>query len=40
MIPGVVEDTVDIILNLKELLVKMHTDEPKTLRIEAEGEER
>jgi DNA-directed RNA polymerase subunit alpha len=38
MIPGVVEDTVDIILNLKELLVKMHTDEPKTLRIEAEGE--
>ncbi|HCD41398.1 MAG TPA: DNA-directed RNA polymerase subunit alpha, partial [Firmicutes bacterium] len=38
VIPGVVEDTVDIILNLKELLVKMHTDEPKTLRIEAEGE--
>ncbi len=38
VIPGVVEDTIDIILNLKELLVKLHTDEPKTLRIEAEGE--
>ena len=38
VIPGVVEDTIDIILNIKELLVKLHADEPKTLRIEAEGE--
>jgi DNA-directed RNA polymerase subunit alpha len=37
VIPGVVEDTIDIILNLKELLVKLHADEPKTLRIEMEG---
>lgn len=37
-IPGVVEDTIDIILNLKSLSVKLHTDEPKTMRIEAEGE--
>lgn len=36
-IPGVVEDTTDIVLNLKELLVKMHEDEPVTLRIVAEG---
>jgi DNA-directed RNA polymerase subunit alpha len=38
VIPGVVEDTIDIILNIKELLVKLHSDEPKTLRIEVEGE--
>ncbi len=38
VIPGVVEDTTDIILNLKELLVKMHTDERKVIRIEAQGE--
>lgn len=38
VIPGVVEDTIDIILNLKELLVKLYADEPKTLRIEMEGE--
>ncbi len=37
-IPGVVEDTTDIILNLKELLVKLHADEPVTMRLEAEGE--
>lgn len=37
-IPGVVEDTTDIILNLKELLVKLHTDEPVIVRIEAEDE--
>ncbi len=33
-IPGVVEDTVDIVLNLKKLLVRMHTDEPSLIRIE------
>lgn len=37
-VPGVVEDTTDIILNLKELLVKLHTDERKFIRIEATGE--
>ncbi|GAW90881.1 DNA-directed RNA polymerase subunit alpha [Calderihabitans maritimus] len=36
-IPGVVEDTTDIILNLKNLSVKLLTDEPKVVRIEAEG---
>lgn len=36
-IPGVVEDTTDIILNLKSLRVKLHTDEVKTVRIEAKG---
>lgn len=34
-IPGVREDVTDIILNLKTLCLKMHTDEPKVLRIEA-----
>ncbi|MDI3533672.1 MAG: DNA-directed polymerase subunit alpha [Thermosediminibacterales bacterium] len=37
-IPGVVEDTTEIILNLKGLVLKSHTDEPKVLRIEAKGE--
>lgn len=37
-IPGVVEDVTDIILNLKQLSLKVHSDETKTLRIEAEGE--
>ncbi|MEW6662787.1 MAG: DNA-directed RNA polymerase subunit alpha [Bacillota bacterium] len=37
-VPGVLEDVTDIILNLKALAVKLHTDEPKTVRLEAEGE--
>ena len=37
-IPGVVEDVTDIILNLKQLSLKLHTDEGKTVRIESEGE--
>ncbi|NPV54039.1 MAG: DNA-directed RNA polymerase subunit alpha [Firmicutes bacterium] len=37
-IPGVVEDTTDIILNLKELLLRLYVDEPKVIRVEAEGE--
>ncbi|HLN61763.1 MAG TPA: DNA-directed RNA polymerase subunit alpha [Symbiobacteriaceae bacterium] len=37
-IQGVVEDVTDIILNLKQLSLKVHSDEPKTLRIEADGE--
>jgi len=31
---GVVEDVADIILNIKGLVVKMHTDTPKTIRID------
>ncbi|MCR4403432.1 MAG: DNA-directed RNA polymerase subunit alpha [Firmicutes bacterium] len=38
VIPGVVEDTIDILLNLKGLLVKLHSDGPKIVRIEAQGE--
>lgn len=37
-IPGVREDTTDIILNLKGLALKMYGDEPLTIRIEAQGE--
>lgn len=37
-IPGVREDTTDIILNLKGLAIKMYTDEPQVVRIEAQGE--
>ena len=39
-IPGIREDVTDIILNLKSVCLKMHTDEPKILRLEAltEGE--
>jgi DNA-directed RNA polymerase subunit alpha len=37
-IPGVVEDTTNIILNLKGLPLKLSSDEPKVLRIEALGE--
>jgi len=31
-IPGVVEDTTDLILNLKEIRLKLHTDKPKPSR--------
>ena len=37
-IDGVVEDTVDIVLNLKKLLVKLHSDDPVTIRVEADQE--
>lgn len=37
-IPGVAEDVTEIILNLKKLSAKLHSDEPKVVRIEAEGE--
>ena len=36
-IPGVVEDVTDIILNLKALALKVHTDEPQTIWLEASG---
>ena len=34
-IQGVVEDATDIILNLKQIPLKMHTDQPKTLTLRA-----
>lgn len=36
-IPGVVEDTTEIILNLKQLSLRIHSDEEKILEIEKEG---
>lgn len=33
-IPGVLEDVTEIVLNLKHLVVRMHTDEPKQLTID------
>ncbi len=37
-IPDVLEDVTDIILNLKQVRLKMHSMEPKVLRIEKQGE--
>jgi DNA-directed RNA polymerase subunit alpha len=37
-IPGVREDVTDIILNLKELLLRMHGYGPKVINIQAEGD--
>ncbi|MDK2924555.1 MAG: DNA-directed polymerase subunit alpha [Bacillota bacterium] len=36
-IPGVVEDVPEIILNLKELALKLHSDTPKVMRLQARG---
>ncbi|HEX3946564.1 MAG TPA: DNA-directed RNA polymerase subunit alpha [Acidimicrobiales bacterium] len=36
-LPGVKEDVTDIILNLKDLLVRVHADEPVTLRFDKRG---
>ena len=36
-IPGVKEDVVDIMLNLKNVRLKVHTDEPIELRLEKKG---
>lgn len=36
-IPGVVEDTTEIILNLKQLVLKYDSEEPKIIRIEQRG---
>lgn len=36
-IPGITEDVTDIILNLKEVRIKMNNAEPQTLRVEAKG---
>lgn len=37
-IPGVKEDVVEMILNIKGLTAKLHSEEPVTVRINAEGE--
>jgi DNA-directed RNA polymerase subunit alpha len=36
-IPGVVEDVTDIIINLKSLALKLYSDEPETIYLEATG---
>ena len=36
-IKGVTEDVTDIILNLKDLVLQVHSDEPVTLRLDAKG---
>ena len=36
-IPGVVEDATDIVLNIKSLVVKNTSDQPKTIRIDKHG---
>lgn len=36
-LPGVLEDVTDIVLNVKSLVVKMEGDEPKTMRLAAQG---
>jgi len=37
-VPGVIEDVTEIILNIKELAIKLHGDGPKVAYIDAEGE--
>lgn len=37
-IPGVVEDVTDVILNLKEVRVKLLAEPPRTIRVEAQDE--
>ena len=37
-VPGVMEDVTDIIINLKSLCLKLHTEEEKVLRIEVDRE--
>ncbi|MCW8133693.1 MAG: DNA-directed RNA polymerase subunit alpha [Planctomycetota bacterium] len=36
-IPGLFEDVTDLVLNIKELRLKMHTDEPIVLKLEKTG---
>lgn len=37
-IPGVKEDVTEIVLNIKGIIIKLHSDGPKTVYIEANGE--
>jgi DNA-directed RNA polymerase subunit alpha len=36
-IPGIVEDVTQIVLNLKELTLRLYTDKPKLLRLDVKG---
>ena len=36
-IPGVKEDVTEVILNLKEVRLKLHTEGPKTIRVKTDG---
>ena len=36
-IPGVAEDVTDIILNIKDIVLTVHSDEPVTVRLDARG---
>src|SRR5579884_3489977 len=37
-LPDVVEDVTDIVLNLKEVLLRMHDSKPRVIRLDKEGE--
>ena len=37
-IPGVMEDMCDVVLNLKEVRLRLHTEDQKTLRIHPKGD--
>lgn len=37
-IPNVVEDTTEILMNLKDLIIRLESDRPKTISLEVEGE--
>jgi DNA-directed RNA polymerase subunit alpha len=37
-IPGVMEDMCDVVLNLKDVRLRVHSEEPKLLRIRSKGE--
>jgi len=39
-IPGVKEDVIEIILNIKELVVKMYSDEPQILKLNVKGKKK
>ncbi len=37
-LPGVIEDTIQILLNIKQLRLKLHGDEPQTITLKIKGE--
>ena len=37
-IPGVIEDVADVVLNLKDVRLRMHVEGPRTLRVHKQGE--
>ncbi len=36
-LPGVTEDTLDILMNLKKVVFRLHVNRPKILRLKAQG---